>query len=432
MNVQRKVLIVAYYWPPAGGPGVQRWLKFATYLREFGYEPIVYVPDNPTYPIIDSGLLQEVPHDIRIVKKAISEPYKFAAWFSLKRTRKISSGLIPKKQSLKDKILLWIRGNIFIPDARVMWVKPSVEFLQNFIEEEQIKLIITTGPPHSLHLIGAKLKEVKPKITWLADFRDPWTSIGYHKDLLLTSWAAKKHKRLEKYVLNSADHLLVTSSGTKTEFQALTTPPISVITNGFDSYELEPISVDKKFSLAHIGSFLADRNPEILWQSLAELIRENSEFAKAFELKIIGAVSPIVVDSIKKSGLTDYVNLLGYLPHLEAVKQQRASSVLLLIEIDRPESKVIIPGKLFEYLAAQRPVLAIGPEGADFQSILEKAGAGRFFNYSDKQALKAYIELLFSDFQSGKLFVETKDIEQFSRKSLTKNLAELLDTLWES
>jgi hypothetical protein len=432
MNVQRKVLIVAYYWPPAGGPGVQRWLKFATYLREFGYEPIVYVPDNPTYPIIDSGLLQEVPNDIRIVKKAISEPYKFAAWFSLKRTRKISSGLIPKKQSLKDKILLWIRGNLFIPDARVMWVKPSVTFLEGFIEEEQIKLLITTGPPHSLHLIGSKLKERNPKITWLADFRDPWTSIGYHKDLLLTSWAAKKHKQLEKYVLDSADHLLVTSLGTKTEFQALTQTPISVITNGFDAYELESAPVDKKFSLAHIGSFLADRNPEILWQALAELIRENTDFAKAFELKIIGAVSPIVVDSIKKNGLTDYVNLFGYLPHLEAVKQQRASQVLLLIEIDRPESKVIIPGKLFEYLAAQRPILAIGPEGADFQSILEKAGAGRFFNYTDKRALKAYIGSLFSDFQSGNLVVKPSDIVQFSRKSLTKNLAELLDTLWES
>lgn len=432
MDVQRKVLIVAYYWPPAGGPGVQRWLKFATYLREFGYEPIVYVPDNPTYPIIDSGLLQEVPNDIRIVKKAISEPYKFAAWFSLKRTRKISSGLIPKKQSLKDKILLWIRGNLFIPDARVMWVKPSVTFLEGFIEEEQIKLLITTGPPHSLHLIGSKLKERNPKITWLADFRDPWTSIGYHKDLLLTSWAAKKHKQLEKYVLDSADHLLVTSLGTKTEFQALTQTPISVITNGFDAYELESAPVDKKFSLAHIGSFLADRNPEILWQALAELIRENTDFAKAFELKIIGAVSPIVVDSIKKNGLTDYVNLFGYLPHLEAVKQQRASQVLLLIEIDRPESKVIIPGKLFEYLAAQRPILAIGPEGADFQSILENAGAGRFFNYTDKRALKAYISSLFSDFQSGNLVVKPSDIQQFSRKSLTKNLAELLDTLWES
>ncbi len=432
MSVQRKVLIVAYYWPPAGGPGVQRWLKFATYLREFGYEPIVYVPDNPTYPIIDSGLLQEVPNDIRIVKKAISEPYKFAAWFSLKRTRKISSGLIPKKQSLKDKILLWIRGNLFIPDARVLWVKPSVEFLEQFIQKEQIKLVVTTGPPHSLHLIGAKLKERKLNVTWMADFRDPWTSIGYHKDLLLTSWAAKKHKRLEKYVLDSADHLLVTSSGTKTEFQALTQTPISVITNGFDSYEIEPAPVDKKFSLAQIGSFLADRNPEILWQALAELIRENTDFAKVFELKIIGAVSPIVVDSIKKNGLTDYVNLFGYLPHLEAVKQQRASQVLLLIEIDRPESKVIIPGKLFEYLAAQRPILAIGPEGADFQSILEKAGAGRFFNYADKIALKAYIGSLFSDFQSGNLVVKPFDIQQFSRRSLTKNLAELLDTLWES
>ena len=171
MPKPKKLLIITYYWPPAGGPGVQRWLKFVKYLPEFNIQPIVYIPENPTYPIIDNGLESEVSDKAIILKNKIFEPYGLASFFGKSKTKKISSGIIPnqKKQSFLEKTLLWIRGNIFIPDARYLWVKPSVKYLKKYIEENNIDTIVTSGPPHSLHLIGLKLKK-ELNVKWFADF----------------------------------------------------------------------------------------------------------------------------------------------------------------------------------------------------------------------------------------------------------------------
>lgn len=175
----KKVLIITYYWRPAGGPGVQRWLKFVKYLRDFNIEPIIYAPENPTYPIIDTKIGDDLPSDIQIIKYPIWEPYKLSSVFSKNKTQKISSGIIPRKKiSLTEKIMLWIRGNLFIPDARKFWVKPSVAFLSEFIQNNDIQTIITTSPPHSIHLIGYYLKRKFPDIKWITDFRDPWTTIA--------------------------------------------------------------------------------------------------------------------------------------------------------------------------------------------------------------------------------------------------------------
>lgn len=292
MTPTKKILIISYYWPPAGGPGVQRWLKFVKYLPDFAIEPHVYVPDNPTYPLLDEKLVDEVSNKAIIIKQPIFEPYGLASVFSKNKTKKISSGIMPhqKKQSFVEKLLLWVRGNVFIPDARVFWVKPSVTFLKRYLKEHQIDTIITTGPPHSLHLIGLQLKK-ELNITWLADFRDPWTTIGYHKELKLSSWAARKHKALEKEVMNSCDQLMVTSPTTKIEFEAITTKSIEVITNGYDLEQVSKKPLDEKFTLAHIGSLLSARNPIILWKALQELIAENRAFKEQFQLKLIGAVS---------------------------------------------------------------------------------------------------------------------------------------------
>ncbi|NNC49546.1 MAG: glycosyltransferase, partial [Flaviramulus sp.] len=254
----KKVLIITYYWPPAGGPGVQRWLKFVKYLPEFGIEPIVYVPENPHYPIIDETLATEIPKSITILKQSIKEPYKWASLFSKKASKTISKGIISerKRQNIIEKALLYVRGNFFIPDARKNWVKPSVEYLKAYISKENIEVVITTGPPHSLHLIGLKLKE-QLGVKWLADFRDPWTTIGYHKQLKLTKASLEKHKDLEKQVLNTADQVLATSFTTKTEFQQITNKPIEVITNGYDAETPVDFKLDSKFSLAHIGSLLS-------------------------------------------------------------------------------------------------------------------------------------------------------------------------------
>ena len=427
-NLDKKLLIITYYWPPAGGPGVQRWLKFVKYLPEFGIQPIVYIPENPTYPIIDKALESDVSDKAIILKNAIFEPYQLASFFSKNKTKKISSGIIPnkKKQSFLEKILLWTRGNLFIPDARVFWVKPSVKYLKKYIQENNIDTIVTSGPPHSLHLIGLKLKQ-DLNVKWFADFRDPWTTIGYHKELKLSNFAHKKHKNLEKEVLNSADKIIVTSKTTKVEFELLTTKPIEVITNGYDVEKVEKQPLDSKFSLAHIGSFLSERNPKILWESLFELVNENPNFKNDLEIKLIGAVSQEVLSTISDYNLNSFVNNLGYVSHSEAVAHQRKSQVLLLIEIDSEDTKSIIPGKLFEYMVSERPIIAIGPKDSDFAEIITTTNTGNFFEYDKKEKLKATILNFYHLYKEHNLKVYPVGLQQYSRKNLTQKLTQILN-----
>ena len=423
-----KIVIITYYWPPAGGPGVQRWLKFVKYLPDFGFQPIVYIPENPSYPIIDENLLSEVSNETIILRNKIVEPYQWASFLSKNKTKKISSGIIPnkKKQTFLDQLLLSIRGNIFIPDARVLWVKPSVKYLEKYISENGITTIITSGPPHSLHLIGLELKQ-KLNVKWVADFRDPWTTIGYHKAFKLLEFAANKHKQLENKVLNNADLILVTSPSTRAEFKKITSKPIEVITNGYDVEKIGNQIVDKKFSLAHIGSFLSERNPRILWESISELIRENPLFASHFQLKLIGAISQEVLDSIALFQLQNYVNNLGYVSHDEAIVHQKKSQVLLLIEINSEDTKSIIPGKLFEYLVSERPIIGVGPKGCDFAEIIIDTNTGVFVDYSEKEKLKNYIANYFSLFLEGNLKSNGVGLQKYSRKNLTEKLANLLN-----
>ena len=424
---QKKLLIITYYWPPAGGPGVQRWLKFVKYLPDFNVLPIVFIPENPTYPIVDEGLMSEVSDKAIILRNKIFEPYQLAGFLSKKETKKISSGIIPaaKKQNFVEKMMLWVRGNLFIPDARKFWVNPSVTYLKKYIQENNIDTIVTSGPPHSLHLIGLKLKQ-ELDVKWFADFRDPWTTIGYHKALKLSTYADKKHKALEHQVLNSADTIIVTSKTTKTEFQAITDKPIEVITNGYDVENVPKHTLDEKFTMAHIGSFLSDRNPKILWKVLQELIVENELFKTHFQLKLIGKVSQEIVDSISEYKLDSYLNNLGYVSHSEAVKHQKISQVLLLIEIDSEETKSIIPGKLFEYMVSERPIIAIGPKDSDFAEIITSTNTGVFFTYNEKERLKKTILTNFELYLEKKLHVYPVGLQQYSRKNLTEKLAKLI------
>lgn len=425
----KNVLIIAYYWPPAGGPGVQRWLKFVKYLPEYGIKPIVYVPENAAYPIIDHGLIKEIPKDVIILKKPIKEPYKFASFFSRKKTKTISSGLIKaaKKQSFIEKILLYIRGNYFIPDARIGWVNPSVAYLCKYIKQHPVDAIITTGPPHSMHLIGMELQK-RFAIKWFADFRDPWTTIGYHKELKLTDKSACKHKQLEKEVLNTADVIITTSYTTKKEFEKITTKPIHVITNGYDIETIEKPLLDDRFTISHIGSLLSQRNPRILWKALKEILKENEQFRKDFQLQLIGKVSSEILETINEFKLDSYLKIVGYVSHNEALKYQRSSQILLLIEVDSIETIGIIPGKLFEYMAAERPILAIGPEGSDLAELIKNTNTGKYFNYTDLEEVKNFILNSYNDYLNKNLRINGIGLQYFSRKKLTEKLAVLLDT----
>ncbi|MBU2927046.1 glycosyltransferase [Winogradskyella psychrotolerans] len=422
---KKKVLIVTYYWPPAGGPGVQRWLKFVKYLPEFGIEPVVYCPENPNYPIRDESLVHDIPKAITVLKQPINEPYGLASLFSKEKSKKISSGVIPKakKQSFIEKAMLYVRGNFFIPDARKNWIQPSVKFLSSYIKEHQIETIITTGPPHSLHLIGLQLK-AGLGVKWFADFRDPWTTIGYHKELKLTKASKAKHIDLEHKVLNAADDIIVTSNHTKNEFQTKTRQPISVITNGYDVHSISVKEKDEKFTLSHIGSLLSERNPVVLWKTLSELIQENESFSKAFKLQLIGVVSDDVIESIHQNGLQSHVDVVGYVSHDDALRFQMKSQLLLLIEIDSDDTKAIIPGKVFEYLISETPILAIGPRDSDVEQIIKSTNTGTYFNYHQKAELKTQLVSYFEAFQNNTLRVHAIGLQPYSRKALTQKLAQ--------
>lgn len=426
----QKVLIITYYWPPAGGPGVQRWLKFVKYLKDFNIEPVVYIPENPNYPIVDASFLEEIPKGTIIYKKRIFEPYGLAGLFSRKKTKRISSGIITtKNQTTLEKVLLWVRGNFFIPDARKYWVKPSISFLKTIIEKENIKTIITTGPPHSVHLIGLGLKK-KLNVQWLADFRDPWTSIGYHKKLKLSNTSKAKHKELERLVLTKVDKLIVTSNTTKNEFNALTDKPIQVITNGYDGECSEGVVLDEKFTVSHIGSLLEGRNPKNLWKVLAELVKENEAFKQCFCLQLAGVVSSEIIQYIEELGLKPYTQLLGYLSHEEAIAFQHKSQVLLLVEIDAPETVGIIPGKLFEYMAAKRPILGIGPKDWEVIDMVANTNAGHIYDHESVADVKSVLLDWFQKYQEQHLSVSSVGINKYSRRELTKKLADYMQ--WES
>ena len=424
----KRVLIITYYWPPAGGPGVQRWLKFVKYLPEFNIKPIVYCPKNPAYPTFDYSLYRDLSDELTVLKHPINEPMKVLNKFFRDKINNYSKGIIPKvnKQSLLDRLLIFIRGNFFVPDSRIFWVRPSVKYLSNYISNNQIDTIITTGPPHSIHLIGMELKS-KFKLKWFSDFRDPWTAIGYHDNLKLNSIIKKKHFKLEKVVLSKSDHIIVTSNRTKTLFSDYTASPITVITNGFDTEIENKVTLDENFTLTHVGFLSNDRNPQILWNVLSDLVNELKGFKEKFKLVLVGDTSPEILDSINLAGLNPYLKLIGTVSHLEAIKYQNQSQLLLLLEANTIAASYIIPGKLFEYLSANRPIVAIGPEFSDIKPIISQTSTGEYFNYLEYEKLKSHILFLFSLYNEKSLKLTANNIKNYSRYNCTKQLSEILN-----
>ena len=436
---QKRILIITYYWPPSGGPGVQRWLKFVKYLPEFGWKPTIFIPENPSYPIVDETLEKEVSKDLEIIKTKIWEPYQIAEFFG-KDNKKFKAGQfdVGKNQSWKSKLSIWVRGNFFIPDARVFWVKPSVEFLKKYLKENHFDAFVTTGPPHSLHLIGLELKKEFPNFKWIADFRDPWTEISYYKHLKLTKSSDKKHRDLEQQVFKTADITLATSFTDVENFRKKGANSFC-ITNGFDEDASTPLSMttqnpqtlkrsnpQTKFTLSYIGVLEQLRNPEILWKVFGELIKENKNFKDDFELKFVGRIDDKILEKIENSELKNSVKNLGYLSHSAANAEMRNSDLLLITNFPNETSKGIIPGKIFEYLQTGNQILSFGPKDGDVKKILEETNAGKHFSYDDSEPLKSFILEKYQDWKNGNLSSQTKNIDQFSRKNLTKKLSEIL------
>jgi len=429
---ENKILIITYYWPPAGGPGVQRWLKFSKYLPDFGWEPIIYTPENPSYPLLDESLMKDVPENLEIIKTKIWEPYQLAEKLN-RSNKKFKAGQfdVGQHQSWKSRLSIWVRGNFFIPDARVFWVKPSTKFLKQYLKDNTIDVIVTSGPPHSLHLIGLNLKKQFPDIKWIADFRDPWTEISYYKHLKLTKKSDNKHRHLEREVFKNADITLATSYTDAENFRKNGANAFC-ITNGFDESDALQKPYDSKadknhFTLSYIGVLEQLRNPENLWKALDELIKSNAEFAENFNLKFVGRTDDKILNSIENSSLKNHIQNLGYLSHNEAIDEMATSSLLLITNFPNDSSKGIIPGKIFEYLAAGKQIISFGPSEADVSKILKETQSGRHFSYQDSESVKSFITETFNLWKTGNLTENTRNIEQFSRKNLTKQLADILN-----
>ena len=410
----KRVLVIAYYWPPSGGSGVQRWVKFAKYLPKEGWEPVIYTPENPEYTAIDRTLEAEVSPDLEVIRTPINEPYNIyrklmgrGASTDMKTltagaaggaVTEISSG----KKSLKQRISLWIRANLFVPDPRIWWVKPSVKFLTEYLKGHPVDAIVTTGPPHSMHLIGKAFHE-RLGIPWIPDFRDPWSRMYYLKHLPMTGASWKK-------------------------LRAQTGTPVAMITNGYDSADFEGPAPepDGFFNLTHTGLFAADGNPLGLWKVLGAM---PSAFKDKLRIRLSGKVDAEVMQAIEAEGLKPNVVTLGYLNHAAAVREQRAATVLLLPLRNDPEYRPILPGKLFEYLASRRPILGIGQTDGAMARVISEAKAGITADWADEAAMAAFLNDAWELFCKGGVPATEGNIEKYSRESTARELARLLDSI---
>ncbi|MDG1038341.1 MAG: glycosyltransferase family 4 protein [Polaribacter sp.] len=418
-----KVLIITYYWPPAGGSGVQRWLKFVKYLQEFGIEPVVYTVDNVIYPKEDKTLLHEVLENITVLKQPIWEPTDLLFW---KKDKPQKSGI---SNVSKSGLLSFVRGNFFIPDPKLFWVKPSVKYLQKYLDLNKIDTIISTGPPHSMHLIANKLRQ-KNNIKWIADFRDPWSDLYYNKDFNQLSFVKNKNKKLEEAVLKNADCVLTVSNSLKEEFSK-TTNRVEVITNGFDDEVITENNIikDTKFTISYIGLLPKQSNPKVLFKVLKELCSRNKDFKNDLKLNFIGDISDEVKTEISNNQLNENTNFVGYVNHNKAIEYQKKAQVLLLLIPNIEKSKGILTGKLFEYLTAKRPILAIGPEEGDLSEILKETNSGIIVDFDDEKKISSEILKLYNQYKEGSLKVQSKNIEKYHRKQLSKKLAIIIKSL---
>jgi glycosyltransferase involved in cell wall biosynthesis len=430
----KKVLVITYYWPPNGSSGVQRWLKFAKYLKEFNWEPVIYTPENPELISEDKSLLKDA-EGLQVIKTPIWEPYSFYKRFTgQSKNASINTAFLKEKKvvSLPEKISVWIRGNFFFPDARKFWIKPSVRFLCEWLKNNPADAIVSTGPPHSMHLIAERVKQ-KTGLPWLADFRDPWTNIDFAGELMLTSIAKGIHEQMEMSVLKHADKIVVIGNEMKKEFEELlhSDKKISVITNGYDEDDLPVTNStrDKKFSIVSVGALVKTRNPEVFWKALSHLTKENKSFAENVKVKIVGRMDYSVKESISHYELERFVSYMDYVPHEKVLSLLQAAQALLLPLNNTHNAKGIVTGKLFEYLAGRRPILCIGPQDGDAAAILNETHAGVVVDFNDEVKMRNVILQYYNLFLSGNLVSQSHDIEKYSRKNLTKKLSEVLDNL---
>ncbi|MFK8057683.1 MAG: glycosyltransferase family 4 protein [Saprospiraceae bacterium] len=430
----KRVLIISYYWPPSGGSGVQRWLKFAKYLPEFDWEPIVVAPEGADYPVADESLLKEV-EDITVLRYPIWEPYSLYRKLTGAKPGE-NFGVVPaKKQSLTKRFSTWIRANFFVPDPRVFWVKPTTKGLVKYLKDNPVDVVITTGPPHSVHLIGKALKKRVKGLKWIMDVRDPWSQFDIHLSFNPGARAKRKNERLEQECLTAADKVIGTAYSMPTHLMDFDTNKYQTITNGYDASDFQGLpsvkSKKDKFHIYHTGLLNAVRNPTAVWTALAKLVDADAGFAERLKVFLIGNVATEVKASIDAlPQLKDKVTITPWMKHNELVQKYDDADLFLLCPNQSDNAKGQINGKLFEYLAAGKPVLHIGPYDADNTSILDDVHAGLTVPPGDvdgtEGALQRFIDGRFGESPHA---LQREGVLKFERKQVTKQLATLLDSL---
>lgn len=429
----KKVLIITYYWPPSGGIGVLRCLKFVKYLRSFGWEPIVICPSNADYPYYDESNFKDIPRNLKVIRVPITEPFRAFKWLTNRKNVPLNNIVhVKDRSSIFDNLGIWIRGNFFIPDARAWWIGPAVKKINEFLKTETVDAIFSDGPPHTNTVIATRVSQAN-NLPFLADFQDPWTQVDYYKLFKIGKRADKKHKAMEQETFKTARMLTIASPSWKHDIEAIGAPPTEVIYYGYDEDDFAQLTAtpDEKFTLCHSGLLGYDRNPENLFQALRLLLIEEPDLTTKLELKLVGQVDKVVLNSIKVNGLLPYLNNMGTVSRSTSL-QEIANAWLLLLPLNKADNvKGRIPGKLFEYLRAKRPVICFGPEETDVSRIIEKHHAGANFDWSEVETLKNYIQEQFVNFKNG-LFLQpglSTEIEVYSNELQTKKLALLLNKI---
>lgn len=430
--MSRKVLIFTYYWPPAGGVAVQRFLKFAKYLPEFGWQPIIITVENGSYPFTDESQVKEVPSSLQVYRTKTFEPFEFYNLLRGKRGKAVPAVAVGgnRQKSFFEKITEHIRANYFIPDARKGWIPYALKKAEEVLKYDKIDAIVTTGPPHSTHLIGLELKK-RTGIKWLADFRDPWTKNLMIEFLPRTASANKKDKELEDAVLQSADAITVISEGMKGQFSNSKSSP-EVIYNGFDEADMnvESISTDGYFALRHVGNLILSMNVPELWTAIAELRNENEKFKQSFRLEIVGDAHPLIRSEFEKYGLADAIHDTGYVDHSKAVAYMKGASCLLFLVSNVKYSEVLMSGKIFEYLATRNRILSIGPVNGNADHLLHDCEREGIIAFEDKAKIKITLFQYFEEWMNGTKFQYTGNKHLFyTRQSQCRRLAQILDKL---
>lgn len=427
----KKVLVISYYWPPAGSVSVLRTLKIVKYLRNFGWEPIVYVPENANYDYIDKNNEKDIPENITILRGKIIEPFGLFRKLSGRIQSEPLDNILRvqnKKLSLVDQLGAWIRGNFFIPDARSLWIAPSVGYLKKHLESNPVDAIFTDGPPHTNTMIGYHLSK-DLNIPWLADFQDPWTQVDYLQDFPLTKWAWRKHRNLEQLVLKQASKITIASPSWKTDLESIGAKNVDVVYYGYDEEDFKGITKNKndnKFVIFHGGLLGFDRFPEMFFESLITRCLKDSEFLNRLKIILAGKVDFRIVNYVKNSILADRTDFKGFLPRKEVIQFALDADLLLLPLNKSKNSKGRLPGKLYEYLNTGNPILAFGPENSDASKILIQTKRGVCIEYESDIKIDDYVNTKLNKNEDE---IPKALIQGFSNLEQTRFVADLLNKI---